>query len=115
MPSRLPADCQLRRGPLSGAWDALVWEIARRGVEDGHAFNQYANQPYKALAALLRDLGIPKQRPVHALRHTFASFALKTGWPVGQLAKWLGHSDINTTYAIYGHLVAEEPPEIRFE
>ena len=62
-----------------------------------------------------RDLGIPKRRPVHALRHTFASFALRSGWPVGQLAKWLGHSDINTTYSIYGHLIAEEPPEIRFE
>ena len=49
------------------------------------------------------------------LGHTFASFALKSGWPIGQLAKWLGHSDINTTYSIYGHLIAEEPPDLKFE
>ncbi len=68
---------------------------------------------------MLDEIGIPEQRPVHALCHTFAFFALKSGWPIGQLAKWLGHSDINdeiaTTYSIYGHLIAEEPPDLKFE
>ena len=71
----------------------------RRGVVDGHVFRQYVNLLHKSLVALLSDLGIPKRRPVHAIRHAFASFALKSGWPVGQLAKWLGHADINTTYS----------------
>ena len=102
-------------GPLSAAWCALEREIQRRGVEGGHVFRQYVGFPYKDLAALLADLGIPKQRPGHALRHTFASLALKSGWPIGQLAKWLGHSDINTTYSIYGHLIAEKPPALKFE
>jgi integrase len=104
-------------GPLSPAWDALEREARRRGVEDGRIFRQYVHFSYKGLVALLADLGIPKQRPVHAIRHTFASFALKSGWPIGQLAKWLGHSDIvlNTTYSIYGHLIAEEPPDLKFE
>ena len=102
-------------GPLSVAWDALEREAQRRGIEDGHVFRQYVNFPYKNIAALLVDLDIDKKRPVHAVRHTFASFALKSGWPVGQLAKWLGHADINTTYSIYGHLIAEEPPALRFE
>ena len=27
----------------------------------------------------------------------------------------VGNTDINTTYSIYGHLIAEEPPDLKFE
>lgn len=60
-------------GPLTPAWDALEKEEQRRGVEDGHVFRQYVNFPYKGLVALLSDLGIPKQRPVHAIRRLYGS------------------------------------------
>lgn len=40
----------------------------------------------------------------HKLRHMFASQCLSAGVPITDVSKWLGHKDINMTYAIYGHL-----------
>lgn len=40
----------------------------------------------------------------HALRHTFASLLLQKGVPLAHISKWLGHSKINITCDIYGHL-----------
>ncbi len=102
-------------GTTEPAWDALMAEIERRQVEEGPVFQQWQHFPYYAVRAILDRHGLKKSSPVHGFRHTFASFALKSGWPITQLAKWLGHSDINTTYSIYGHLPVNAPPEIRFE
>jgi integrase len=35
----------------------------------------------------------------------FAFVVLANGIPITDLAKWLGHKNINVTYATYGHLV----------
>ena len=63
----------------------------------------------KLVEALAERLG-PQGR---AMSSTFASMALtqwKPSWPVEMLAKWLGHSQISTTYGIYAHWIAVEPP-----
>lgn len=44
---------------------------------------------------------------IHALRHTFATIALKT-WNINILSKFLGHKDISTTFRIYGHLMPQD-------
>ena len=49
--------------------------------------------------------GIPAEFTPHSLRHAFASALLARLVPITDLAAWLGHRSINTTYAIYGHLV----------
>jgi integrase len=49
--------------------------------------------------------GLPDDYATRALRHTFASVALANDVPITDVSKWLGHQNINTTYAIYGHLV----------
>jgi integrase len=41
----------------------------------------------------------------HTLRHVFASVVLANGIPITDLAKRLGHKNINVRYATYGHLV----------
>lgn len=41
----------------------------------------------------------------HTLRHIFASVSLSNRVPITDVSAWLGHRDINMTYAIYGHLV----------
>jgi integrase len=41
----------------------------------------------------------------HSLRHAFVSALLGRGVPITDAAQWVGHKDINVTYAIYGHLV----------
>jgi integrase len=39
------------------------------------------------------------------LRHAFVSALLSRGAPITDVAAWLGHRNINVTYATYGHLV----------
>jgi integrase len=41
----------------------------------------------------------------HSLRHAFVSALLSHGVPITDVAVWLGHRNINVTYATYGHLV----------
>jgi len=48
---------------------------------------------------------IPAAFTPHSLRHAFVSALLSHGVPITDVAKWLGHRNINTTYATYGHLV----------
>lgn len=50
-------------------------------------------------------LKIPAGFRPHSLRHAFASVMLARGIPITDVAKWLGHRDINETYRTYGHLV----------
>lgn len=41
----------------------------------------------------------------HQLRHRFASVLLERGVPITDVARWLGHKDINVTFAIYSHFI----------
>lgn len=41
----------------------------------------------------------------HMLRHVFASVALAHGVPITDVSTWLGHRNINVTYATYKHLI----------
>jgi integrase len=52
-----------------------------------------------------RKAGIPASFTPHSLRHAFVSALLARGVPITDVATWLGHRNINVTYAIYGHLV----------
>jgi integrase len=52
-----------------------------------------------------KKMKIPKEFTPHSLRHAFASALLARNVPITDLAKWLGHKNINVTYAVYGHLV----------
>lgn len=42
---------------------------------------------------------------VHDLRHTYASWAIRTGTPLPVIQRQLGHETIQTTVDTYGHLV----------
>ena len=54
------------------------------------------------------DFGSTAQgRTVHDLRHYAASHWLRAGIPVHQVAKWLGHSNPNTTLRVYAHVLGE--------
>ncbi|MCL5271672.1 MAG: integrase core domain-containing protein [bacterium] len=59
----------------------------------------------------IRQLTLPlgKKSP----KAEYAAMALmhfRPPWNPIYLAKWLGHRDINTTFKIYGHWMAKEPP-----
>ena len=52
---------------------------------------------------LLEKLELPTVR-FHDLRHTCAEFMFANSIPIEKVSDWLGHSDIQTTVNIYGHL-----------
>jgi len=74
--------------------------------DDGHWFSEASRT---AAVRWFRDgcrlAGLADEFVSRHLRHTFASVALANSVPITDVSKWLGHQSINTTYAIYGHLV----------
>ena len=83
--------------------------VAQR-VPKGERFTMYQvpHRAYRDWFNRARDAaGLPPSFTPHTLRHQFASIALAGGIPITDVSKWLGHKDINVTYAIYGHLVPE--------
>ena len=66
-----------------------------------------ANFRKRDFYALLNRLGIEKKTP-HATRHTYASWARKSGIEPEALQKILGHASYTTTASIYVHADAEQ-------
>jgi integrase len=86
-----------------------LWELVK-DLPDGYLFmtagrfpvyNTYLDN-FKRLA---RKAGIAGGFTPHSLRHAFVSALLTRGVAITDVAKWVGHRDINVTYAVYGHLV----------
>jgi hypothetical protein len=61
---------------------------------------------FKLAAALA---GVADGFTPHSLRHAFASALLGRGVPLGDVSEWLGHRDVNTTYATYRHMMPDAP------
>lgn len=57
--------------------------------------------------SFLKRNGLPKIR-FHDLRHSAATALLKSGADVKAVSKFLGHSQVSTTYDIYAHIFAED-------
>lgn len=58
---------------------------------------------YKRLEYLKEKAGIEKQFGLHSLRHSIATHLLQSGMPIEEIARFLGHSTIDSTQ-IYTHL-----------
>lgn len=68
---------------------------------DGHPFApDYITHHF---ARVLKKAGLPHIR-FHELRHSCASLLLNQGCGLKDVQEWMGHSDIQTTANIYGHL-----------
>jgi integrase len=48
-----------------------------------------------------------EDRPPYSLRHTYAFMSLAAGVPIASLARSMGHSNVNRTFATYGGWVRE--------
>jgi integrase len=58
---------------------------------------------HKVWYRVLHRAGVPQVR-VHDLRHTYASLLLEAGEPMLYVKEQLGHSTIQTTVDLYGHV-----------
>jgi integrase len=49
---------------------------------------------------------------IHALRHAAASLFIEQGWPPKKIQVILGHSSINMTFDVYGHLFHDPEEDV---
>lgn len=59
----------------------------------------------RAFSAKARELGLEGRVGFHALRHTHAAHLLASGVDARTVQERLGHSDVRTTLALYGHVL----------
>jgi integrase len=71
---------------------------------DGKPYQRY-KAVYSRFTRAASAAGIPDGFTPHSLRHAYASAMLAHGVQITELAHFLGHKDINTTRAVYGHLL----------
>ena len=90
---------------LKSGWGAgLVFTNTEGGPRDPRAF---AKREFKAA---VKASGIGPLR-FHDLRHTFGSMKIAQGENLLYVSRQMGHSSINITVDIYGHLIRETNPE----
>lgn len=89
---------------------SYLWDMVK-DLPDGYLFRRDSGRfpiqrsYWQAFTVARKTAGIPDGFIPHSLRHAFASALLARNVPIHDVAKWLGHRDINVTYATYGHLV----------
>jgi integrase len=92
---------------------AWLWEMVRDlpagplvPGNDGRRYQVYGTV-LGSFQRASRRAGIPKGFRPHSLRHAFASTLLSRNVPITDVARWLGHKDINETYRTYSHFMPE--------
>jgi integrase len=88
-----------------------LWELVK-DLPDGPLMPGNDDRPYERYKAVYSRFlraaeaaGIAEGFTPHSLRHAYASAMLARGVQITELAHYLGHRDINTTHAVYGHLL----------
>ena len=96
-------------------YDRIELRTKELGISKAHATNKareyvFAGRTGKPVenSGLRRLTTVTASRPgfkcgMHALRHTFATNAIRAGVDMRTLADLLGHSDVAFTMQVYGH------------
>jgi integrase len=73
--------------------------------EPGYLFDVTNNRYQHLFRNAAQAAGLPVGFHPHQLRHCFASVALAAGVPITDVARWLGHRNIQITYRTYSHFI----------
>ncbi len=95
-----------RQKPAEGDGEGRLWLVFPNGNGRVESHANIANRGFYALqiaAGMVGEDGKPKYG-LHALRHFFASWAIERGFSPKRLQALLGHSSIQMTFDVYGHL-----------
>ena len=85
----------------AGRHDRYVFRPTTAGPgEDANLDERYVSRRFKKYAGLA---GLPDTVHFHTLRHTYASWLVMEGVPLGVVKELLGHASVSTT-EIYAHL-----------
>ena len=71
--------------------------------EDGSPY--LPSMVYAGFSAMAREVGLDPAAHFHTLRHTHATYLLDQGVSIRVLQERLGHSSVNVTLQIYGHVL----------
>jgi integrase len=99
-----------RTVPMPGVLRDLVLE---RRLADDHQHRDHdpVFGPFHATALYRRAdeaweaAGLTKRLRLHQARHSYASFMIAAGVNAKALSSYMGHSSINVTFDLYGHLM----------
>jgi integrase len=103
-----------RRVPMPAALRELLLD---RRLEDPRATDRalvlgcgendpfHAATLYRRADAAWKAAGHHERLRLHQARHTYASFMIAAGVNAKALAQFMGHSSINVTFDLYGHLM----------
>lgn len=86
--------------PLRVQTTELVFSNSRGGILDMGEVKR------RVLDPALERAGLPRMR-FHDLRHTYASILIANGEPLKYIQAMMGHSSIQITADVYGHLLAD--------
>ena len=90
---------------------SLAGHMLRVGRKDSDlVFGRTADLPFtpstvrRRARTAWKAAGLEAMSP-HQARHAFASYLIATGMNPRQVQEFVGHTDIRTTYNVYGHLL----------
>jgi integrase len=89
---------------------AALWEKVRNAPADadGYLFPKvWRNKIYDTFNDARDALGLPQDMVPHWLRHCYVSDLLGAGVPITDVARYVGHQNINITFKVYGHLLPD--------
>lgn len=89
------ADRQLVGEAWGNAWNLVFTNSVGAPVHPTHALKRFQR--------LMKGAGLPPIR-LHDLRHTYATMLIEAGVPIKVVSELLGHSSIEITLRVYGHV-----------
>lgn len=99
----------------------IMDEFQMLALKEGFVFNisrpsagksRYRFDPKRALVSLLKEVGLPTDKPFQRLRVTYGSILVAKGVPLKKVSRMMGHASVTTTEK---HYVGIEPFDRRID